>query len=279
MDYVQVVYDRTMSNGLPGSLDGINDVRINTFIADADVEFGRVIHATQFGNPCKAAMGGGTIAATAGKLVGSAILATIAQFQAITNGGIKVKIDGSDVSLTALDFSGISNYGGVADVINTALSTNGTCTFDPDTQCFTIASATTGSSSSVTSVDDIATYTSLIEALGFGGTPTVVPGVASYTATILGISCRSVTVEAAPAPNSNKPIVRKGDVGAFVAEGDVKVLLKEDCTAMGDVYYDETTGEIYASSAAGRSKLGSTKFPVSASAGQVIVIDLMGVRY
>ena len=278
MDFVQVDYSRTMVDGLPGSLNGINDYRALTFIAGEDMPFGRVISARNTAEPRTAGLGGGTIAATAGYLQGNPTVATISALNAITNGGISITIDGTARSLTALDFSSAVNYAGVAAVINTALSTYGSCTFDPDTMTFRVTSATTGASSAVTVIADVATYTSVIEALGFGGTPERVAGKDSFTAQTLGISIRSVTVESGLGAKSGEPVVKTGDVGAYLSEGDIKVLLREDCTAGGNVYFDDATGEIYASSGAGRTQLGSTKFPVSASAGQVITIDVLGVR-
>ena len=278
MDYVQIAYDRNQLQGLPGSLTGLNDTRLFSFLAAAEIPFGRVISAAGDTLPRPAILGGGQQAATAGYMTGAAIDTGIATFAAITNGGLKVTIDGTAVSLTALDFSSCLSYADVAGVINTALSTNGSCAFSPVTGAITITSATTGASSSVTKVEDIATYTSIIDEIGFGGSNIIVPGKAQYTPTVLGVSVRSVTVESKDSgANSNLPVVKVGDVGCYIRDGTIKVEVMDACTIGGSVYYDATTGQIYAASS-GHTALGSAKFMESGAAGQVVMIDVTGLR-
>ena len=65
----------------------------------------------------------------------------------ITSGGIDFTIDGSTVNLASLNFSSVANMNAVAAVINTALSTHGTCVWNG--QQLVVTSATTGSTSSV----------------------------------------------------------------------------------------------------------------------------------
>jgi hypothetical protein len=66
----------------------------------------------------------------------------ISLWNSITNGAFDITIDGSPITLTALNFSGVTNLNGVASVITTALSGAGTCTWTG--QFFEITSATTG---------------------------------------------------------------------------------------------------------------------------------------
>jgi len=67
----------------------------------------------------------------------------------ITNGGVDFTIDGAAVNLTGLNFSGITTMNGVAAIINTALSTHGTCVWEAASSQFLVTSSTTGASSTV----------------------------------------------------------------------------------------------------------------------------------
>lgn len=92
--------------------------------------------------------------ATAGRLYGapfnSADQATaIASLKAITTGSMIVPINGTDRTVSGLDFSGIVTLNGAATIINTALSTYGTCTWNAVYSRFEIKSATTGATSTV----------------------------------------------------------------------------------------------------------------------------------
>ena len=75
---------------------------------------------------------------------------SLASLQAITNGSLTITIDGTEKALTALDFSGVTNYSGVATIITTALNSAGTCEWNGDFKAFVITSATTSSESSIT---------------------------------------------------------------------------------------------------------------------------------
>jgi hypothetical protein len=72
----------------------------------------------------------------------------LSNWTSITAGSFKITIDGSLKTLTGLDFSAVTNLNGVASAIQTALAGSGTCTWNG--QQFTIKSATTGASSTVT---------------------------------------------------------------------------------------------------------------------------------
>lgn len=87
---------------------------------------------------------------TPGKLIGAPLTAAqqvLANFTAVTSGGIDLTIDGTARNLTGLNFSGATNLNGVASIIATALSTHGTCVWTGT--YFKIVSSTTGASSSV----------------------------------------------------------------------------------------------------------------------------------
>lgn len=65
----------------------------------------------------------------------------IANWTAISNGGFVIPIDGVPKTLSALDFSGVTNLNGVASVINDSL-TGGVATWDGSS--FVVTSSTTG---------------------------------------------------------------------------------------------------------------------------------------
>lgn len=116
--------------------------------------------------------------ATAGQISGSIL--TVAQqeitnFQSITAGAFDVTIDGSVVNVTAVDLQAQSNLNGVASQVTAALGGKGTCIWNG--QQFIIKSATTGTSSTVSTVTD----TELSQVLGLAKGTTVVAGAAAET--------------------------------------------------------------------------------------------------
>ena len=97
--------------------------------------------------------------ATAGQLVGGVIGSTaqatlLTTLQGITTGGMSVTIDGTLRTLSALDFSGISNLNGAATILDTALTSWADCVWDATQGQFIITSHTAGTSSSVTGATD-----------------------------------------------------------------------------------------------------------------------------
>lgn len=114
--------------------------------------------------------------ATAGRLK-SAILGTaeqaIALFQAITAGGFSVTIDGTPVTVSAVNLSAVTNLNGVASAITAKLGSAGTCLWDGTR--FVIKSATTGTSSTVGGM----TSTQLSQVMNLDTGTTAVPGVAA----------------------------------------------------------------------------------------------------
>lgn len=86
---------------------------------------------------------------TAGLLQGGILTSaeqTLSTWTAITSGSFKVTIDGTEKTVTGLNFSAVTNLNGVASAINAVL-TGGTIAWDGSR--FTITSSTTGVSSSV----------------------------------------------------------------------------------------------------------------------------------
>lgn len=82
-----------------------------------------------------------------GLLYGGMATTTMETWTAITDGSMSLAIDGDAVALTSLDFHSATNMNGVASVINTALGSDGDCTWDGTK--FIITSGTAGADSSV----------------------------------------------------------------------------------------------------------------------------------
>ena len=69
--------------------------------------------------------------------------------KAISAGDLTINIDGTDRTVTGLDFSAVDSFSGAADVINAALNGAAVVSFSSQFNAFTITSATTGALSSV----------------------------------------------------------------------------------------------------------------------------------
>lgn len=102
--------------------------------------------------------------AGAGKEVFENVNTTVANWTAITSGNLIINIDGTDTTLTGLNFGSASAMSDVAIVLTTAFSSAATAAYNSSTG-LTITSATTGASSKieVVSGDD-----AIITLLGMG---------------------------------------------------------------------------------------------------------------
>jgi len=90
--------------------------------------------------------------ATSGLLEGGVLSLAqqaMSNFTSVTTGGMKITIDGTLKTLSAIDLSGTTNLNGVASAISTALGAAGTCVWDATNSQFVITSSTTGSTSTV----------------------------------------------------------------------------------------------------------------------------------
>lgn len=94
----------------------------------------------------------------------------ISNFTSIESGAFDVTIDGSVVNVTAVDLSECSNLNAVASAVTEKLTSKGTCLWDG--QRFVIKSATTGTSSTVSTV----TNTGLTVLMGLEADTTMVNG-------------------------------------------------------------------------------------------------------
>jgi hypothetical protein len=110
----------------------------------------------------------------------------ITLFNAVTNGGFDIKLDGVNKQVTACNLSGAANMNAVASAVQTklaALAAGTTCTFDGTR--FIVRSGTTG----VTSTVDFAT------APTGAGSPTDISAMLALDAASLGLKSAGVAVE------------------------------------------------------------------------------------
>lgn len=278
-DSVQLVYDRVLSDGLPGSRAGINPTFDNCFIADGDIPYGVVIsNASNAIKPTIGSIGKVNVTATSGYGVGTGTVGTLAALQAITTGGFKIYVDGTQIAVGSLDFSAATDLAGVAAAIQVAVRavTSSTETVTYTSGAFKFTSATTGSSSIIEAMTAPATGVDVTALLGWT-TYSAVAGIDAVTATVMGVVIRNV-VDQASSSASNTPVVHDGDVGAYRQDGAIKVLAQEDIAAGSTVYFNTTTGLLYGSTGSGRTALGSSVWLDAVASGKVGIIDVRGLR-
>lgn len=101
--------------------------------------------------PNQVAVGRRFSSAVPGELIGGLGITTdIAAWQAVTTGAFKIKLDGVEKSLTAMDFSGAANLNAVAAVVQTKLTAAvAGATIVYNGSRFIVQSATTGATSTV----------------------------------------------------------------------------------------------------------------------------------
>lgn len=278
-DFVQTVYDRVLSDGLPGSNADLNPTYDNCFVADGDTPYGVVIsNASNALCPNMGKAGKTNISATAGYAIGNADAAALASLQAVTAGAFKLYVDGTQISVSSIDLSSAASLSAVATALQTAIRavTSGSEVVAAVDGKIKITSGSTGASSQIGPMTAPGSGTDLTALLGFT-TYTAVNGIAAVTATVMGVVIRNVVDQSSPTA-SNIPMVKNGQVGAYRQDGTIKVLAMEDVTAKSDVYFSDADGKLYGSSASGRTKLGSAKWVNSCAAGKVGIINITGLR-
>jgi len=140
-------------------IDVSERMRLYTSIAAVASDFGTSapeyaaasLYFAQSPQPQQLYIGRWAKTATAGLVHGGVLAAAdqlLSTWTAVTSGGFTVSIDGTSRPLTGLNFSGVTNMNGVASVITAALGSYGSCLWDGAR--FTIKSATTGATSSLT---------------------------------------------------------------------------------------------------------------------------------
>lgn len=278
-DYVQIKYDRVLSDGLPGSNADLNPTYDGCFIAEGDVPYGVVIsNASTALRPNMGKVGINNIAATAGYAIGGAPMAQLAALKLVTAGEFKLFVDGAEITVTGVNLSSAANEAAVAAAIQTAIRgvTSGNEVVAVVDGSLKITSGTTGASSQIgpmtSEADD-----ELVGLLGWN-TFTAVAGTAAVTAAVMGVVIRNVVDEGGAGNKSNVTVIRDGQIGAYRQDGTIKVLAKENVTARSNVYFDNVTGELYGTTATGRTQLGTAKWVDNCEAGKVGIIDITGLR-
>ena len=147
------LFNQALAIGDSNVISGLQRVRNYSTLAEVAADFGATapeylaasIYFQQKPTPTSFACGRWIRTASSALLEG-AILSPAQQalslFNAITNGGIDVVIDGTAQNLTALNFSTAANLNAVAATIQAALSASATCVWNGFQ--FVITSGTTG---------------------------------------------------------------------------------------------------------------------------------------
>ena len=279
-DYVQLAYERVLSDGLPGSNADVNPTYDASFIADGDVTYGVVIsNASNALRPNMGKVGKQNVAATAGYGIGGSEPADIATLKAVTAGGFKLYVDGTAYSISSVDLSSAATLSAVASALQTKIraATSGSEVVAVDNGKIKITSGTTGATSSIGPMISPATGTDLVPLLGWT-TFESVAGTAAVTAAVMGVVIRNVVDQSSSPTGSNTPVIKDGQLGAYRIDGTIKVMAQEDVTEGSSVYFADATGLLYGSSATGRTQLGSAKWLTSTAAGKVGIIDIRGLR-
>ncbi|WP_024904464.1 DUF3383 domain-containing protein [Robbsia andropogonis] len=90
--------------------------------------------------------------ATAGQLIGATLSAAaqaIANFTAVTSGGLSITIGGTVKALTGINLSSITNLNGVASAVTTALAGAATVVWNASFDRFEVTNSATGASSTI----------------------------------------------------------------------------------------------------------------------------------
>ena len=146
--------------GISDVIDVVTRIRSYTTLAEVAADFGTsadeylaaALWFEQAPQPTQLYIGRWAKTASAGQLFGGSLSATqqtIATWQAVTNGGFHITVDGGGAqSIVGLDFSGAANLNAVAVIIQAAI-TGATCVWNAVYSRFEITSDTTGASSTV----------------------------------------------------------------------------------------------------------------------------------
>ena len=129
---------RGFGNGLvvgstPAVIDVAERLRLYTSLDGVAQDFGTTapetlaatLHFSQDPQPAQLYVGRWAQSATAGNLHGAVLTPSqqlLSNFTAISNGSLRISVDGTQRDLTALNFSGALNLNGVAQILQTALA-------------------------------------------------------------------------------------------------------------------------------------------------------------
>ena len=131
-------------------------------------------------------------AATAGKLTGAVLTSTeqtLTNFTAVSNGAIKISLDGTVKTITAIDLSAVTNLAGVATALQAKL-TGTVVAWVAGSNQFTVTSATTGATSKIGIPTAAGTGTDIASLLGINAAhnPTAVDGLAASSSPLPSVN-------------------------------------------------------------------------------------------
>lgn len=147
---------------------GMTDIAADFSATDDEYKAAQVFFS-QSPQPTQIAIGRRFPSGASGELLGSANLTTsIASWQAVTSGGLKISIDGTQRSLASLNFSSDANLNAVAARVQAALVTAGAtgATVVYDGKRMIVRSGTTGATSTVSYATAPASGTDISAMLG-----------------------------------------------------------------------------------------------------------------
>lgn len=133
-----------------------------------------------------------SIPATAGKLTGAVLTSgeqALANFTAVTDGALKISVDGTVKTVTAVDLSAVTSLAGVATALQAKL-TGTVVAWVAGSNQFTITSSTTGATSKIGIPTAAGTGTDLAPLLGIDAAhnPTVVDGQTASTSPLPSVT-------------------------------------------------------------------------------------------
>ncbi len=173
-------------------IDTLERLRSYASISEVAADFGTsakeytaaLLYFSQSPRPNRLYIGRWARSASSGLLYGAVLTAAqqaLSNFTAITAGTLDITVDGTPLSLTAIDFSAQTNLNGVASAITTKLTGAAVCTWDATRMRFVITSATSGASSTV-SYATAGTVASILGLSSAAGASAPIDGIAAETA-------------------------------------------------------------------------------------------------
>jgi hypothetical protein len=268
------------SNVINGSERIRNYVDIESVAADFGTSAPEYLAASlyfgQSPRPQELMIGRWIRSATSGILNGGILTSTeqgLSNWTVITNGSFKITIDGSEKTLTGLNFSSVTNLNGVASAINASL-TGGTVSWDGSR--FIVTSSTTGTSSTVGFAVAASTGTNISGLLKLTSSTalTPVPGFAAETPVeaVAALANQSglwygLSFAASAMPSSSEYIA----VGAFIEAASISRIFgvtETDTRVLDATYTSDLASEFEA--------LGYKRTCVQFSANPYAVCSMMG---
>lgn len=159
------VVDTTERMRLYSSLDGV----VADFGTSAPEYKAAALYFGQTPQPSVLYIGRWAQSATSAVLHGGVLTTAqqaIANFTAVSSGGLRITVDGVLKSLAGINLSGVTNLNGVASAVTTALAGAATVVWNANLKRFDVTSATTGATSTITYASAPASGTDISALMG-----------------------------------------------------------------------------------------------------------------